>query len=232
MSATLVPGIVAEFGHRGRAVRFFVRNLADSIQNVHANGAFYEEPELAIIERHLKADSVYLDVGSNVGNHVVFVAKFCQPKEVIAIEPNPEAMMILQFNILLNRLTVDTHHLGLGLSDAETSAVAAIPRNNLGGARMVEKEGGSLKLVTGDSLFAGRHIDFIKLDVEGLELKALAGLEKTIAASRPAMFIEVDDQNRQAFDAWVSAHDYEVVENFRRYRVNENFMLLPRERAG
>ncbi len=227
MPANLVPGIIAEFGYRGQTVRFFVRNLVDSIQNYHANGAFYEERELSIIEKHLKPNSVFLDVGSNVGNHAIFVAKYCQPSEVIVVEPNPEAAMLLRINLVLNRLSVDVSCIGVGFSDAEAKAQAAVPRNNLGGARMVETGEGQIPLVTGDSRFAERHVDFIKMDVEGLEMKALAGLERTIAASRPAMFIEVDDNNRVAFDAWLKAHDYAVAETFRRYPVNENFMVVP-----
>jgi FkbM family methyltransferase len=225
----IIPGLICEFAVRGQAVRFFVRELADSIQNVHASGNFYELHELAIIERHLTPGGVFLDVGANVGNHAVFVAKFCAQREVIVIEPNPQAYALLRLNLMINKLDLDARHLGLGLSDREQRADALVPVNNLGGAKMVPKEGGSLRLVAGDSLFAGRHIDFIKIDVEGHELETLVGLERTIAASRPKMFIEVDNENRAGFDAWLAQHDYEIRERFQRYAVNENFLVAPRQ---
>lgn len=229
MSAKQTPGIICQFVCRRQVVRFFVSNLGDTIQNRHFNGGFYEPEELRIIETHLKPGGVFLDLGANVGNHAVFVAKFCQPGAVILIEPNPEALQHLRFNLLLNRLDLDTRHLGLGLSDlAETADVTWKP-NNLGGARMAAREGGAIQLVTGDSLLADRHIDFMKIDIEGHEIKALNGLERTIAASRPKIFVEVDDENRAPFEAWRQAHDYTTLKTFRRYTINENVLIAPNE---
>ena len=226
----IVPGLFCEFVHRGQGVRFFVRNVADSIQNVHTMGSFYEVPELRIIERYVKPNGCFLDVGANVGNHAIYVAKFCAQREIIVIEPTPQAIFLLRLNLLLNQLNLDTSHLGVGLSDREQMAEAVIPLHNLGGTRLDPTDGGSLKLVTGDSLFEGRQIDFIKIDVEGGELQVLAGLERTIAACRPSMFIEVDDDNQEAFAAWLDEHRYRVIQRFRRYKVNENYMVAPEER--
>ena len=61
----------------------------------------------------------------------------------------------------------------------------------------------------GDSVLLQRAVDFIiELDVEGMELQALAGLERTIARWRPRMFIEVDDGNVSAFKEWLVRHHY------------------------
>ena len=229
MPANVVPGLFCEFGFRGKAVRFFVRNMADIIQHAHVNGAFYEADHLAVMETHLKPGCVFLDIGANVGNHAIYVAKYCAPAQVIVIEPNPEALVLLRLNLLLNRTDglIDASHLGVGLSDVERAASAQTPANNLGGTKMIPTEGGPLRLVPGDSLFAGRHIDFMKIDVEGHEMEVLAGLAQTIAASRPAMFIEVDNHNEAAFQAWLAANAYEVAYAFPRYR-NQNFVIRPR----
>lgn len=229
MSAKHTPGIICEFVCRRQVVRFFVSNLGDTVQNRHFNGGFYEAEELSIIEAHLKPGGVFLDLGANVGNHAVFVAKFCRPGTVILIEPNPEALRHLRANLLLNRLDLDVSHLGLGLSDLAESADVAWQPNNLGGARMTARAGGAIQLVTGDSLLADRCIDFMKIDIEGHEIKALNGLERTIAASRPKIFVEVDDENRPAFEAWRAAHDYTTLKTFRRYRINENVLIAPNE---
>jgi FkbM family methyltransferase len=226
MPANIIPGMVAEFGFRGAAVRFFVRNIRDIIQNAHVNGGFYEVDHLAVLERHLKPGGVFLDIGANVANHAIYVAKFCRPGQVIVIEPNPEALILLRINLLLNNLNIDISHLGLGLSDRDQRAEPDTPVNNLGGTKMVLNEAGPLRLVTGDSLFATRHIDFIKIDVEGHEMAVLGGLEQTIAASRPPMFIEVDNHNEAAFQTWLADHAYEVVHAFPRYR-NQNFVIRP-----
>jgi FkbM family methyltransferase len=228
VAASYIPGIFVEFGYRGKAVRFFVRNVADIVQSAHANGCFSEEETLVVIERYLKPSGVFLDVGANVGNHAVFAAMFGSQGRVIVIEPNPEAITLLKLNLLLNRLALDVQHLGVGLSDHAQAAEAAVPRNNLGGAKMIPTEGGSLRLVTGDSLLAGGHVDFIKIDVEGHEMAALAGLAQTIEACRPIMFVEVDTENREAFGAWLAGHGYETAHAFPRYARNQNFLIRPK----
>lgn len=230
MSPNLLPGIVSQFECLGKRVRFFVSNLADTIQNRQANGGFYEAEELMIIQGNIEPGAVFLDIGSNVGNHAIFVGTYCDPKEMILIEPNPAAIQILELNLLLNAITADVSHLGLGLSDGESRAEAAWAPNNLGGARMIAQDEGPIRLVSGDSLFADRHIDFIKIDVEGHEMAVLAGLKATIAASRPTIFIEVDNANQTAFEAWCVSHDYGVISAYRRYQVNENFLIAPNER--
>jgi FkbM family methyltransferase len=228
MLTVFVPGVMVEFRYRGTGVRFFVRNVADIVQSAHANGGFYEQDYLEVLERYLKPGGVFLDVGANVGNHAVFVARFGGQREVIVIEPNPEAIGLLRINLLLNGLDIDASHLGVGLSDRSQNAEAKVPANNLGGARMVPSEAGAVKLVTGDSLFAGREVDVIKIDVEGQELAALAGLAQTIAANRPTMFIEVGEENRDAFFAWVEQHGYEVAWAFPRYRLTQNVIVRPK----
>ena len=86
-----------------------------------------------------------------------------------------------------------------------------------------------VRLVRGDTLLQDRRVDFVKIDVEGMEMKALAGLAGTIDKWRPAIFIEVDDSNSGLFRDWVSQHSYTVVRTYRRYEVNENYMVLPCE---
>jgi FkbM family methyltransferase len=225
MPAELVHGAIAEFKHRNQLVRMFVANAADAIQSQHFIGCFYEPEELSIIERHLVPGGVFLDVGANVGNHAIFVSKYCRQSEILVVEPNPESIRILIANMLLNGSNV--MHFGVGLSDVPGVARVEVPENNLGAARMVSEAGGQISLVPGDSLFAHRKIDFIKMDVEGLELHALKGLERTIANSRPKMFVEVDNNNRDGFAAWCGEHNYRIEESFRRYTVNENFLIIP-----
>ena len=114
---------------------------------------------------------------------------------------------------------VDTSLLGYGLSDAAGSAILQVPRNNLGGARFDDTADHGLPLVTGDELLAGRDFDFMKIDVEGMELKCLAGLSETIGRCRPRIFIEVDNENVADFQAWVDENAYEIVHALQALRV-------------
>jgi FkbM family methyltransferase len=215
----------------GQPVYFTVTNPKDIIQRHHLAGEFYEQEELEIIRKYCPPGAVFCDIGANIGNHSLFALKFLHIAKTILFEPNPVAIEILLSNLSLNGEMdrVVTDHLGFGLSDtpAEGLSMSVDARHNLGGGKMVAADAGALKVIPGDQALAGETVNFIKLDVEGMEIQALAGLAKTIARCRPTIFVEVDRANRAAFQDWVTANRYLVAARFRRYRVNENFLLQP-----
>ena len=230
-----IDGKIFRSTHDGQAVSFFVTDPNDVIQAHHNRGRFYELEELAIIGRHFPPGGLFLDIGANVGNHTVFAVKFLHARDVVVIEPNPPAILVLEANVDLNgiRRSVDLSHIGLGLSDEVAVATAVSDQGNLGATRLVSRQGDDgIRVLPGDDLFGGRRFDFIKIDVEGMELRVLNGLRQTVANSRPAMFIEVDDANAAAFAAFLDEVDYRVAERFRRYANNENYLVEPVERTG
>jgi FkbM family methyltransferase len=224
-----IPGTFVEASIAGQCIRFFVHNREDIIQRHHLQGEFYELEELAIMTRYMNAATRYLDIGANVGNHVVYLAKFLGLKDIVVVEPNAPAIALLQLNLLLNGLAdrVDLSLLGFGLSDREGRADMIAPRNNLGASRFIENDAGPFEVRTGDGVFGDRDFDFIKIDVEGMEVKCLEGMARLLARCRPVLFVEVDEANVEPFLGWCSVHDYVVRERFRRYTVNENYLVAP-----
>jgi FkbM family methyltransferase len=212
----------------GEPILFTVVNPRDEIQKHHLAGAFYEPEELAIIARHFPLGGRFLDIGSNVGNHTLYVAKFLRAGRIVVIEPNPAAIEVLESNIMLNGIQrqVDAQHLGVGLSDhAGEGAGMRVPVRNLGGSRVVEG-GGDIRLARADELLAGETFDLIKIDVEGMELAVLAGLEGLLG-SKPPLFVEVDTANDTAFHDWCARTGYAVLERFQRYARNVNYLVGP-----
>lgn len=135
----------------------------------------------------------------------MFVAKFLRPTKVICFEPNPTAIQHLLANLGLNGVLdlCDLSHLGCGLSDkAAEGLLIDAPDHNLGGGRMVEGEG-SLRVARGDDLLFEMAPTFLKIDVEGMEMRVLRGLSETIAKHKPTIFIEVDNENREEFLRWI-----------------------------
>lgn len=223
-------GVVSTTQVLGKTVRFLVANPRDDVQGFHYRGFFYEQGVMAAFANYFKPGQVFLDIGSNVGNHAIYAELFLDAGQVIAIECNPDAIAILRTNVLLNALTrTDLSHLGLALSDAPATHGITAPRDNLGMATLNVDPAGAIRSVTGDSLFADRQIDFIKLDVEGMEIAVLRGLEQTIARNRPTLFIEVDHENRAEFDAWVTSHDYQVHGHTKPSAKNQNLVVGPHE---
>jgi FkbM family methyltransferase len=224
---------VCVFRNGGRDVRFAVADPTDLIQSHHLRGNFYEEDELELIRRYLPPGKVFCDIGSNVGNHAVYIGLFLNPEQIIPFEVNPNAIALLRANLALNGLTdrADLSHLGLGLSDrSATDQGLSVPAGNMGAARIVDR-GGRITLARGDDLLAGQRVDFLKIDVEGMELAVLAGLEATIRRHKPRLFVEVLDTQAEAFQDWAARSGYLVRARYRRYRNNENFLLVANDDA-
>lgn len=230
------PGQVVRSVIHGQPVQFFIANPRDTIQKVHATGQFYEAEELEIIRQWCPPGAVFLDIGSNVGNHAIYALTFLHAARVILCEPNPLAIDILLTNLGLNGLLArcDTTRLGYGLAERnEGGLMIKARRRNLGGGKIQQaeegdSESGSISLRRGDELLADVTPNFIKIDVEGMEMSVLAGLSGMLERCRPIFFVEVDNGNRADFLRWVEDNNYAARARFRRYRGNENFLIVPR----
>lgn len=221
------PFRVAVSTVHGQRVAFAIANVDDVIQSHHARGAFYEPEELAIICRHFPTGGRFCDIGANVGNHSVYLARFMYARRIVLIEPNPLAIGLLKANVHLNGIDTvcDLSRLGIGLSDGAVSqAFIRTGHDNLGGARVKEGQG-DIPVKSGDDLLGDEAFDLIKIDVEGMEIKVLNGLKSHLDRHRPKIFIEVDKRNYDAFEAWRTAEGYDVLERFQRYKNNTNFMI-------
>ena len=229
----------SSFQFEGREIVFWIENAADQIQREHRRGQFYELEELHIIRTHAGSSKVFYDIGSNVGNHLVYMGKILGAELIVPFEANPKAVATLRKNITANGLDaiVDSRMLGLGVGAGdEVRQVFSRHANNLGAARLkkykpeqAEEDGFFEKVEVRalDSLDLARDPDFVKIDVEGMELDVLSGMSRCIARSRPAMFIEVSTHNIEGFLSWVERHDYSVAETFTRYQSSVNYMVAP-----
>jgi FkbM family methyltransferase len=184
---------------RGSVVgRFLVANSADSIQGCHFEGAFYEGKMLDLILDNFSSGT-FVDVGANVGNHSIFVALARPEARLVSFEPHPEAFTILSANVGLNRLFDRVELNRVALSDAAGSARIGSPHHNLGGSTLENKVRGKSELQSfescdtarGDDVLSG-PVDFLKIDVEGHEVKCLKGMARLLERYRPTILIEVD----------------------------------------
>ncbi len=228
-NVTLLPGTVVSTVIDRRPIVFFVANHDDHIQRFHLKGEFYEQEELSIIARHCPSGACILDLGANVGNHVIYFDKFLNARLVRAVELNPAAIQVLKLNVALNDCSsVDLSRLGLGVAaKSERLKLMKFPRENWGGAQFVPTPDGEFSALPGDVLARDMRVDFIKLDVERMEMDVLAGLEETVSTWRPRMFIEVAEENVSNFHAWCQAMRYRIVETYQRYAGVWNYMAIP-----
>lgn len=214
----------------GRPVCFNLNMPRDPIQNCHRRGSFYEGEELAAMRELIADGAVVLDVGANVGNHAMWFAMVGGASRVIVIEPNPLALEPLVANVIANGLdgVIDLGHIGFGLADRDEGGFFMKEHDrNLGATKMFANSGGSLTVRRGDAVFPDLCPDLVKIDVEGMELEVLAGLEGLIRRARPVMMVEVNNDNLIDFGAWVEANGYDCPRTFDVSDNNANYILVP-----
>lgn len=150
-----------------------------------------------LLDKFIKPGDVCLDVGANMGVHSLSMATKVGPNgRVLCFEPSNLTYPRLERNAALNPdLLPRLKLLKIGLSDRPgTMRVHADP-NNWGNACLVKApqeqptSPDNCQVFTIDSLELDR-IDLVKLDVEGMERKVLAGSVSMLLAHQPHIIFE------------------------------------------
>lgn len=166
-------------------------NLAEQEEDIYGRGA-----------NGVHAGDVVLDGGANVG---VFTRKALNAgaRTVIAVEPAPENVESLRRTftqeIADGRVVIQA----VGLWNQPAELPLRVDANNSARNSFILKFGPEVSevkvpLVTIDSMIenlALTKVDFIKLDIEGAEKKALAGASQTLARFHPRMAIAMEHLN-------------------------------------
>lgn len=161
----------------------------DLISDTVRHGDRWEPFLHEVFERYITKDSVVLEGGCHIGTHTMKLAQLA--KTVYCFEPLDSSRSLLEENLTLNNLE-NVFVSNSGLSDELSStSFAWVSKDNIGGA-VLKNEGDDIPLVTIDSLNL-EQLDFIKLDIEGYEKKAILGGLETIKKFTPVITLECWD---------------------------------------
>jgi FkbM family methyltransferase len=169
------------------------------------------EPELASLEQFLTPGGVFLDIGANTGVYTIKAAKCLAATGglVIAIEPFPEMLAMLDRNIRGNRLT-NVRLRSFCLGAASGAAQLWVNFDRPASASLLMRDGQTTNLSTLvfrlDEVFPLEkleRLDYVKIDIEGAEAQALAGARDTLAKFRPIVQLETG-----IADAQLDLRDY------------------------
>jgi len=176
---------------------------------------FYELPLLHFLRKHTSLDKV-IDVGANIGNHTSFFSLFSE--DVYSIEPIKSNFALLE----KNAPNANLFNIGVG-KEPGTIEFETVPSNYgrsyaLDAFEGTTKEGGStanketVEVVTLDSLEISSPT-LVKIDIEGSELNALLGAEKTLTSGHNVhLCIEIfSDEQLQKSQYPYSRDDIEKV---------------------
>ena len=186
------------------------RNI--SIECLYDN---YDPAGTKFVKTHLQESNVFLDLGANVGWYTLLASTIVGPSgHIHAFEPRGETKDYLSKTILLNQLggLVTLHE--KGISDVNEKGVLSWGRGteNPGSSFVtVYPSAGDfvrqpIDLITIDDLKLPR-VDFIKLDIEGSEPKAIGGAAQLLARDRPIMLCELNPIAMQVVSS-ISPNDF------------------------
>ncbi|MFM6997720.1 MAG: FkbM family methyltransferase [Bacteroidota bacterium] len=169
-------------------------------------------PPIFVLQHYVNPGFTCVDLGANQGEYTLWMSKLAGPAgEVHSFEPSSKMLEQLRATLALNSAqaqTVTVHP--FGLSDANATVELFLPQagsaaHNEGAATVfrtssADESLGSIELRNaGEALQSAtaRKLDFIKIDIEGSELRALRGMRERLERDRPLILIEI---NRTALE--------------------------------
>jgi FkbM family methyltransferase len=186
--------------------------LSDHIESQIFWQGFQEADEGAVklLKQNLPVDGVFVDVGANIGTFTLVAAHRAYQGRVHSFEPSAYHFGRLARNVALNRFgNVVLNQ--KGLYDQPGEATLFLPckvgeMNNSGAASLyntnssqgADQVSEAVSLIRIDDYVEDQglgRLDIIKIDIEGAEIKALKGAEKTITRFRPLVLMELDRDN-------------------------------------
>ncbi len=191
-----------KFTYLGKTFDIEGRSEDDHIYRIIASRRKFYEADLLrymlAFSKPLKSGVVAIDVGANIGNHSIFFRTFLADR-LIAIEPNPDVLPVLERNLGVNIDNYTIFRCGAG-DVAGTARITHVEvSKNIGAASLSDDGDGAQVMVrTLDSVYRewasangqARAIALIKIDVEGMELAVLKGASEVIGTFRPDIYVE------------------------------------------
>ena len=171
---------------------------------------------------------VAIDCGANIGVHTIEWAKAMYGwGEVISFEAQERIFYALAGNISLNNC-FNARAVFAAVGAEEGSMLVPSPDyflpSSFGSLELKKKDTtefigqqidyseekcNQVKVVTIDQLKLKR-LDFVKIDIEGMEIEALNGAKKSIEQFKPQLLIEKIKSNESEIRAFVEKFDYQI----------------------
>ena len=167
----------------------------------------YEDPAtLKLLLSWLKTDSVFYDIGSNIGFHALTANTLISTGKIYAFEPMPAARVIFEKHINLNSKLIVSNNIALSpmaISDAIKTVEFSNDIAHSDGNTYIKESyvfcGTKNKIIVQCQSIDGlikqgyEKPDIIKIDVEGAEYDVLVGAKNALEQYRPNILLATHD---------------------------------------
>jgi len=201
------------------------------------NEGWFEYREQAFCWLYLQEGATVIDCGAHVGLFSTLAGTLARPTgRVIAVEPHPETSRILERNLEVHQLP-NCRVVRVAVGDQCGSAVLKLGsagRAAYSSLLSLEDADERVEVATTtlDELAASHsihQIDLLKLDVEGVEVEALAGARQLISEARiKVLLVEFTEENlNRGGHTTTDLRDIITRAGYHLYRLNNDLALEP-----
>lgn len=170
---------------------------------------YFDPNGVCFLKKNLNKGDVFIDAGANVGSYALIAAKQVgKTGLVFAFEPVGETFNRLDENVRLNEydniqaekkaLFDKNTTLDLFLANKTNLGMSSIYHHDTESGKVEKAEAVSL-----DNYIGNQHInriDLVKIDIEGSEMFALKGMQKTLERFKPKILIELKEETHTQSD--------------------------------
>jgi FkbM family methyltransferase len=191
--------------------RFLLTTDNDLVSDQIKAGQFWEH-ELEPVFDRITGDMQVVEVGAYVGDHTVDLAKRCS--YVYAFEGKRSSYYQLCANLLLNSCpNVTPYWMCVGAENGLLEGYTPDP-GNIAAHKYVE--GGTVIVQTLDDVLSDiPRLDFLKIDVEGMDLEVMMGAKGLIDKFKPMIAYEfswpLSKQNHEEYVQFLEELGYKTV---------------------
>jgi len=182
------------FGHQ-----IFYDPTTDIGELLLSSGEF-EKKEMEVCKEYISESSNVLDLGANIGLHSIYFSGLVKNGLVLAFEPSLET-----FGFLVRNVANIPNIVPINIAASGKGAIADFfhtTDNAYSGLKDTRRKGVTKVLKVPcmqiDDVVSGLcldRVDFVKIDVEGLEFDVLKGMIEVIERFSPVIFCEIYSGN-------------------------------------
>ncbi len=207
-----VLAAATDWGETRSGFRIRLQRGDDFVSNsIRLFGNFEPDTERHILER-VPEDGGFCDLGANVGYLSLAVAALRRQARVLALEPNPAVADCIEASVEANgfgeRVTVQR----LAVSDVTGTLPFVLEPEDTGYSRLANpgetKNVVPVPVVRWDDWYFSQpqpqKIHCLKMDIEGVEVRALRGMERFLREVRPCLVVEAYEDRLQPYGGRVA----------------------------
>jgi FkbM family methyltransferase len=160
----------------------------------------YEEYETEIFKNLIKSDTIFIDIGANIGYYTLIAASKIKIGKIYSFEPVPTNFKLLSKNVKINNYS-NIKLIQKAVSDNNGNVKIFLDKTNLGNHSLTqhnvvtESNFIEVKTIKLDSLFYNfkdivKEDILIKIDTQGAEGLVIAGAQNTLLKTNIKILME------------------------------------------